>query len=161
LATFPDMLVSITTLRSPLLASTVAVSESMAAKRTGGHTGSSFISHMRNDVRGLMFRPLTYGSLSSFVVSGVVNLTYSLQCRVASEPVRWRDEGRSQRGVSFAAGCGLWGRRWRLSGADYGGNRRPVIYGPVGINAPARWRIKVASGQAAAKARRTRDEGQG
>src|SRR6266853_968604 len=73
------------------------------------------------------------------------------------EAVRWRDQGTIQRGVCFAAGCGLWGGRWRLSGTDYGGDSGPIVYGPVGINAPARWRIKVASRQAVAKARRTRD----
>ena len=31
-----------------------------------------------------------------------------------------------------------------------------AVYGPVGISVAAMWRIKVASGQAAAKARRTR-----
>ena len=82
---------------------------------------------------------------------------YSLRGRVASEAVRWRDQGTIQRGGCFAAGCGLWGGRWRLSGTDYGGDSGPIVYGPVGINAPARWRIKVASEQAAAKARRTRD----
>src|SRR4030088_3839376 len=83
--------------------------------------------------------------------------TYWLRCRVAGEAVRWPDRGTSQRGVCFAAGCGLWGGRWRLSGTDYRGDSGPIVYGPVGINAPARWRIKVASGQAVAKARRTRD----
>ncbi len=39
----------------------------------------------------------------------------------------------------------------------YRGNSSPVVYGPVGISAAAMCRIKVASGQAAAKARRTRD----
>src|SRR5260370_17336071 len=52
-------------------------------------------------------------------------------------------------------------------GADIGGHdqqgqdersaRGPVFYGPVGISAATMWRINVASGQAAEKARRTRD----
>ena len=37
------------------------------------------------------------------------------------------------------------------------GNHNPAVYGPVGISAAVMWRIKVASGHAAAKARRTRD----
>ena len=40
---------------------------------------------------------------------------------------------------------------------DCRGDGSPVVYGSVGISAAAMWRIKVASGQAAAKARRTRD----
>src|SRR5260370_27878346 len=51
---------------------------------------------------------------------------------------------------------------FELSGGDFGrglyrGDHSPVGYGPAGINAAAMWRIKVASGQAAAKASRTRD----
>jgi hypothetical protein len=61
------------------------------------------------------------------------------------------------RGVCFAAGSGFWVRRWRFSGTDYRGDNSPVDYGPAGISAAAMWRTKVASGQAAAKARRTRD----
>ena len=61
----------------------------------------------------------------------------------------------SQRGVCFAAGCGLWVGAGGF-GTDYRGDRGPVVYGPAGIRAAAMWRIKVASGQAAAKARRTR-----
>jgi hypothetical protein len=45
----------------------------------------------------------------------------------------------------------------KVFGTGYRGDRGPVVYGPVGISAAAMWRIKVASGQAAAKARRTRD----
>jgi hypothetical protein len=37
------------------------------------------------------------------------------------------------------------------------GDGGPVNYGAVGISAAAIWRIKLASGQAAAKASRTRD----
>jgi hypothetical protein len=82
---------------------------------------------------------------------------YSPRWRVPSEPPRWRDDGVSRRGVCFAAGWGLWGRRWRFSGRVYRGDLSPVVYGPVGISAAAMWRIKVASGQATAKASRTRD----
>ena len=82
---------------------------------------------------------------------------YSPRWRVPSEPARWRDDGVSRRGVCFAAGWGLWGRRWRFSGRVYRGDLSPVVYGPVGISAAAMWRIKVASGQATAKASRTRD----
>ena len=45
----------------------------------------------------------------------------------------------------------------KVFGTGYWGDRGPVVYGPVGISAAAMWRIKVASGQAAAKARRTRE----
>src|SRR5436190_7743489 len=82
--------------------------------------------------------------------------TYSLRCRVISGPSRWRGKSTRHRGVCFAAGFGLWvgagGFRGGLPGPS-----RPVVYGPVGISAAAMWRIKVASGQAAAKARRTRE----
>ena len=40
---------------------------------------------------------------------------------------------------------------------DCRGDGSPVVYGSVGINAAAMWRINAASGQAAAKARRTRE----
>src|SRR5260370_15143444 len=51
---------------------------------------------------------------------------------------------------------------FELSGGDFGrglyrGDHSPVGYGPAGINAAAMWRIKGASGQAAAKASRTPD----
>src|SRR5260370_28226433 len=51
---------------------------------------------------------------------------------------------------------------FELSGGDFGrglyrGDHSPVGYGPAGINAAAMWRIKVASGQAAAKANRPGD----
>ncbi len=39
----------------------------------------------------------------------------------------------------------------------YRGDISPAVYGPVGISAAAMCRIKLASGQAAAKASRTRD----
>ena len=39
----------------------------------------------------------------------------------------------------------------------YWGGSGPLVYGPAGISAAAIWRIRVASGQAAAKANRTRD----
>src|ERR1700730_2180940 len=59
---------------------------------------------------------------------------------------------RSVSPLAVVSGVGAGG-----SGTDYRGDSGPIVYGPVGINAPARWRIKVASGQAAAKARRARD----
>ena len=40
---------------------------------------------------------------------------------------------------------------------DCRGDGSPIAYGSVGINAAAMWRINAASGQAAAKARRTRE----
>src|SRR5260370_10566964 len=48
-----------------------------------------------------------------------------------------------------------WGRCWRFSGMDCRGDGSPVVYGSVGINAAALWRINAASVQAAAKARPT------
>ena len=58
--------------------------------------------------------------------------------------------------VCFAAGL-VYGWALKVFGTGYRGDRSPVVYGPVGIRAAAMWRIKVASGQAAAKARRTRE----
>ena len=94
------------------------------------------------------------------------SLTYSLRCRVASEPVRWRDEGTSQRGVCFAAGCGLWGGRWRLSGTDYGGNRRPRGLVTATIDEPRGGKVKIrfhaataSCHRAAASARKVRSVG--
>ena len=55
--------------------------------------------------------------------------------------------------LAVVCGVGAGGCQERIIGA----NRGPVVYGPVGIRAAAMWRIKVASGQAAAKARRTRE----
>ena len=52
----------------------------------------------------------------------------------------------------WVLGVGAGGFRDELPG-----RWQPVVYGPAGINAAAMWRIKMASGQAAAKARRTRD----
>src|ERR1041385_6224609 len=63
-------------------------------------------------------------------------------------------EGTSRRCVCFAAGFGL-GWALKVVGTGYRGDRSPVVYGPVGISAVAMWRIKAASGHAAAKARRT------
>src|SRR5260370_31641445 len=53
--------------------------------------------------------------------------------------------------VCFAAESRLWGTRWRLSGWAKRGLSCPVFYGPVGISTAAMCRIKLASGQAAAK----------
>src|ERR1043165_9313967 len=57
----------------------------------------------------------------------------------------------------FRRGTWSMGVRWTSRDGLYRGDPSPVVYGPVGISAAAMWRIKVASGQAAAKARRTRD----
>src|ERR1051325_3518574 len=57
----------------------------------------------------------------------------------------------------FRRGTWSMGGRWSSRDGLYRGDPSPVVYGPVGISAAAMWRIKVASGQAAAKARRTRD----
>src|ERR1700737_1292366 len=43
---------------------------------------------------------------------------------------------RASEAFCFAAGSGLWGGRWRLSGTGYRGDSGPIVYGPVGINAP-------------------------
>src|SRR5207248_8332269 len=64
--------------------------------------------------------------------------------------------GVSYRGFCFTAGAGLW-EAMEVLGTGYRGDRGLVVYGPAGIRAAAMWRIKVASGQATAKARRTRD----
>src|ERR1051325_9739606 len=57
----------------------------------------------------------------------------------------------------FRRGTWSMGGHWSSRDGLYRGDPSPVVYGPVGISAAAMWRIKVASGQAAAKARRTRD----
>src|ERR1051326_6175914 len=54
----------------------------------------------------------------------------------------------------FRRGTWSMGVRWSFRDGLYRGDPSPVVYGPVGISAAAMWRIKVASGQAAAKARR-------
>src|SRR5689334_3001457 len=51
--------------------------------------------------------------------------------------------------VSAAGAGGVSGRVWR-------GDSGPVAYGAAGISPAAMWRIRGASGQAAAKASRTR-----
>src|SRR4029077_2701663 len=68
---------------------------------------------------------------------------------------RWgRDE--FDGGVCIAAGSDRFGRRWGLARGVGRGDNGPAVYGPVGIRAAAMWRKRGASGQAAAKARRTR-----
>jgi hypothetical protein len=61
------------------------------------------------------------------------SLTYSLRCRVASEPPRWRGKGTSRGGVCFAAD-------WvalEVLGTGYRRDRGPIVYGPAGISAAA------------------------
>src|SRR5689334_17988456 len=58
--------------------------------------------------------------------------------------------------VCFTAG--IWYLRHALeaSGQVWRGDRGPVAYGAAGISPAAMWRMRGASGQAAAKASRTR-----
>src|SRR6266851_1843086 len=59
--------------------------------------------------------------------------------------------------VCFAAASGLGVGAGSSRGWIAGAMVAPSVYGSVGINAAAMWRINAASGQAAAKARRTRE----
>src|ERR1700722_2087916 len=59
--------------------------------------------------------------------------------------------------VDFAAGSGVWGQALGFRDGFGGGDSGPVAHGAAGISPAARWWMRRASGQAAAKARRTRE----
>src|SRR5437868_14230934 len=56
-----------------------------------------------------------------------------------------------------ALGCGVWGQALEVSGRVWRGDSGAVAYGAAGISPAAMWRMRRASGQAAAKASRTRE----
>src|SRR5580692_7077316 len=68
-----------------------------------------------------------------------------------------RDCGRALWVGRFRRGRDLSSRRGRFAERVGRGDNGPAVYGRVGIRAAAMWRKSAASGQAAAKARRTRE----
>src|SRR5258707_1189792 len=62
-------------------------------------------------------------------------------------------------GVWFAAGCDLWGRRWRFAERLGRSASCPAALGPVGLTAAAAWRKRLASWRAAGKAGAARGVG--
>jgi hypothetical protein len=67
-------------------------------------------------------------NLPSTMSAADPNPAYSLRCRVASEPVRWRDQGTSQRGVYGPVGM-ITVARSSLGGLTPDGPlRKPIVF---------------------------------